>query len=64
MKKIDQLHHKAKQAKVLLAIGEITLEEAKEQARPFIDQANKKAVELAKKFQVRPKLMNLSSFLR
>lgn len=60
----QDLYHKAQIAKSKLVCGQITLKEAKEQAQPYINYVNQYAKEKAKEFGVRPRLVNVSSFLR
>lgn len=61
---VKQLKEKAETAKMMLKYNQISLENAKQQAQPYIDYCNKKAVELAKEFGISPKKVNVSSFLR
>ena len=42
----------------------ITYDELKEKAKPLINAFNKKAKELAVKYDTKPKLFNLSAFMR
>ena len=58
------LYHRAMMAKRRLAFGQLTLEEAKENAKPYIDYVNIASKEKAKEFGVRARLVNVSSFLR
>lgn len=47
-----------------LFYGEISYEEAKREAEPIIKSINKKAVELAKKYNMKPQLINFQSIMR
>lgn len=44
--------------------GKIDLKEARKQLKPFIDRFNKKSVELAKKYNVKPQKFNINAFMR
>ena len=59
-----ELREKAERAKFMLHSGLISLREAKEEAQPFIDHANEVARRVAKEYNLSPRLMNVSSFLR
>lgn len=58
------LKDKAYIAKFELMHGEITYKEALEMVKPYIDAVNAKSKEIAKKYGMRPKLVNVKSFLR
>lgn len=58
------LKDKAYIAKFKLMHGEISYEEALEQVKPYIDAVNEKSKEIAKKYGMRPKLVNAKGYLR
>lgn len=58
------LKNEAEKARVLLRSGIIDLTEAKVKVKPYIDLVNKKSKEIAKKYNQRPRLVNVSAFLR
>lgn len=47
-----------------LNLGEITYEQAKEEAKPIIAEINKKAIELGKKYGIKPQLVSFQSIMR
>lgn len=47
-----------------LDLGWITYAEAQEMAKPTIDSINAKAIELGKKYGVKPRLINFSMLMR
>lgn len=47
-----------------LDMGWITYNEAKEMAKPVIKSINDKSKELAKKYNMKPQLVNFSSIIR
>lgn len=55
---------KINQIKNALDMGLITYEEAKEMAKPTVDSINEKAVEIAKKYGVKPQLVSFSMLMR
>lgn len=61
---VKQLKLRADEAKTLYRMGVIDRETAKKEIQPFLDAANKKSIELAKKYNQRPKKITLQSFLR
>ena len=50
--------------KIKLMAKDITLEQAKIEAKTHIGSFNNRAVDIAKKHNVKPKKMNFSSFMR
>lgn len=50
--------------KALLASGQISYAEAREQAEPIIAKINAIAKEIAKKYSVRPRLISFSEIFR
>lgn len=59
-----QLKIKAEQARSLYRIGKISYSEAISSIKPYIDKVNIKSKELAKKYNQRPRLVQISSFIR
>ncbi len=59
-----QLKIKADQAKILYKRGEISYNEAIDSIKPYIDKVNIKSKELAKKYNQRPRLVKINSFMR
>ena len=47
-----------------LMLGQITYDEAKAEAEPIIADINKTAVELAKKYGMKPQLVSFQSIMR
>jgi hypothetical protein len=47
-----------------LFYGEISYEQAKAEAEPIIAEINKKAVELGKKYGMKPQLVSFQSIMR
>lgn len=58
------LKDKAYIAKFKLIHGEITYNEALEMVKPYIDAVNDKSKEIAKKYGMKPKLVNAKGYLR
>lgn len=61
---IQTLQKIAANAKFEYKTGQITREQAIEQIQPYIDVANAKSREIAKKYNQRPKLITLTGYLR
>lgn len=55
---------KAELAKMNFKHGFITLEEAKKTVKTYIDMVNTKSKEIAKKYNQKPKLVTVASFMR
>lgn len=47
--------------KLKIGMGDLTYSEAEKLAKPIIDNINNKAIELAKKYNRKPKLINFKS---
>lgn len=60
----NNLKLQAEQAKIKYKNNLITREEAKKEIQPFIDYANTKAVELAKKYNQKPRRISFISYVR
>jgi hypothetical protein len=50
--------------RLLLLHGAISYNQAKAEAKPHLEEFNTKAVEIAKKHKVKPRLINFASFMR
>lgn len=62
--RINTLLIEAKEARANLIHGIITYHQAKLIVESFVDAYNEKSKEVAKKYNLKPKLINSSSFLR
>ena len=60
----EELKQKAHEVKERYLSGLITRGEAKEQLKDYIEWYNSKAIELAEKYNQKPKKFNLGEFLR
>ena len=60
----NELKNRAEIAKMKYTNNLITREEAKKEIQPFIDYANKKAVELAKKYNQKPRKISFIAYVR
>lgn len=56
--------YQAKQIRFMYQSGQITREEAKSFLEPFIKEFNQKSLEIAKKYNQKPKLFSFTSFVR
>jgi hypothetical protein len=61
---IAALKERADSYKILYKINQVSRDEALGNIQPYIDAVNAKATELAKRFNVRPKLVTVTGFLR
>jgi hypothetical protein len=61
---IEELKSKAEQAKFLYRTRQITREEAQAEIVPYLEQFNIKSKEVAKKYGVKPKLVNFVGWIR
>lgn len=50
--------------KARLSVGDISYDQAKAEAEPIIAEINKKAVELGKKYGVKPQLVSFAALMR
>ena len=50
--------------KAKLLVGAISYEQAKNEAEPVIAEINKKAIELSKKYGVKPQLVSFAALMR
>lgn len=64
MEKAAQNRAKINQIRTDLMYGRISYDEAIRLATPMVEEANKKARELAKKYNMRPQLVSVKSVLR
>jgi len=55
---------RAEEARIKFKAGLITYERAKEEIGPYIEMVNRKSIELAKKYNVRPQKANIKAYLR
>lgn len=60
----NELKNKAERARIEYRNNLISREEAKKEIQPFIDYANKKAVELAKKYNQKPRKISFIAYVR
>lgn len=58
------LKQNAEEGKFLYNIGKISRDEAKKQVTPYIEAFNKKSIEIAKKYGMKPKKISFVSFVR
>lgn len=63
-KQTEELLKKANKARSLYNRGEITREEAIDQIHPYIIRANSKGEEIAKRFRVSHRNIDVRAFLR
>lgn len=61
---IKALKDRADKARILYKKNFITREEAIAEIKPYIEVFNKKSKAIAKKYNQRPKLLNIASYLR
>ncbi|WP_342435932.1 hypothetical protein NSS79_20635 [Paenibacillus sp. FSL L8-0436] len=61
---IAALKGRAESYKLLYKTNQVGRDEALSNIQPYIDAVNTKATALAKKFNVRPKLITVTGFLR
>lgn len=59
-----QNREKIEAIKAQLSLGQISYAEAKEQAAPIVNAINLKAKELAKKYGMRPHLVDFAALMR
>ena len=63
-KKAQALREKADLAKMHMMAGIILYEEAVQICGEYIDYCNERAVDMAKKYGMKPKKMNVKAFMR
>jgi hypothetical protein len=63
-KTVEQLKNEAEAGRALYRKGEIERKEALAMVNPYIEAVNAKSAEIAKKYNMRPKKVNATSFLR
>ncbi len=61
---IRELKQKAEQARMLYRMGEISHEQAKKEVKLYVETVNAKSKEIAKKYNQRPRLVDIAGFLR
>ena len=54
----------AEQGRILYNSGQISREEAKQMIMPYIEAFNNKAIEIAKKYGMKPKKISFGQFIR
>lgn len=59
-----ELLYNAETAKCEFLVGAITYEECKERVMPYIDKVNQRSVELAKKYNQKPRKITFKGFMR
>lgn len=64
MSKAEENQEKVAEIKRKYAYGEITREEAFESIAPIVEEINNKSKEIAKKYKMKPRLVNAISMLR
>ncbi len=62
--KIETLKNKAEMARIEYMKGNLNRDEAKAEIMPYIEAVNAKAVELAKKYNMKAKKITFRYFLR
>jgi hypothetical protein len=60
---MSDLKHIAEKYRTLYKLGEVSKEEAVINIRPYINELNKKAVEIAEKYNQKPKKVSVAKFL-
>lgn len=60
----DELKRNAEKGRVLYNNGEISRDEAIILIMPYIDTFNKKSLEIAKKYNMKPKKITFAQFIR
>lgn len=58
------LLNQAENIRYLYRVGTITREEAIRDTKPYLDAVNNKAIEIAKKYNQKPKKVTFNSFMR
>lgn len=61
---VKVLKENAEKARSLYRMGAITREEAKKDIKPYVDAVNNKSKEIAKKYNQRPRLIDIYGFMR
>lgn len=61
---VKRLRMKAEEGRALYRAGEIEIKEAKEMVMPYLNAVNRRAKELAKKYNQRPRSVNFYAFVR
>ncbi|UDY80734.1 hypothetical protein [Geobacillus phage GR1] len=59
-----ELFLRAQEAKALYKTGKINREQARAEIEPYINLFNKKSKEIAKKYNLKPKMLTFASFVR
>ena len=61
---VKVLKDKAEKGRILYRSSQIDIKEAKAMVMPYLNAVNKRAKELAKKYNQRPRSVNFYSFVR
>ena len=61
---VKALKDKAEKGRILYRSSQIDIKEAKAMVMPYLNAVNKRAKELAKKYNQRPRSVNFYSFVR
>jgi len=61
---IKKLRQEAEEAKFLYNVGQIDREEAKRRIQPWLDEANKRAEKIAKKYGTKHRKFGFVGFVR
>lgn len=60
----SELKNKAFETRILYRNGKISIEEAKKELKEYEKHFNEKSIELAKKYNQKPKKFSFNSFMR
>ena len=61
---IMELKLRAEEYRYYYQIGKIDIKEAKDNIMPYIDKVNEKSIEIAKKYNQKPRKVTFKSFCR
>jgi len=61
---VDNLRVQAEEYRILYKTGQCAREEAKNKIQPFLNVINKKSIELAKKYNQKPKKISFAIYVR
>jgi LPS O-antigen subunit length determinant protein (WzzB/FepE family) len=61
---VEKLKQEAEYARLLYTINSISREEAQKRIQPYIDAINERSVEIAKKYNQKPKKVSFNGFIR
>lgn len=60
---MEELKHIAEKYRDLYRLGEVSKKEAVENIKPYINELNNKAVEIAEKYNQKPRKVSVAKFL-